>query len=194
MKNSDLAKKVRELRIRKGFSQDELAENSQLSLRTIQRIENGETEPRGDTLKRLANALNVNPEELISWSEQEDQGYLAFLNLSALSFIVFPLLGVILPFALWVLKKDKIRYISEVGKKLINFQITWSVVVFVFYILVLVPKLLHQNIFNIQNHTTFIIFAIYSFYIFNAVLITINTIRSIKAKNVIYQPAIPFLK
>ena len=53
MKNKNLSKKVKELRKRKGFSQEELAENSGLSLRTIQRIENGETEPTGETLKRI---------------------------------------------------------------------------------------------------------------------------------------------
>lgn len=41
MKNKILAKKVKELRKRKGYSQEELAEKSGLSLRTVQRIENG---------------------------------------------------------------------------------------------------------------------------------------------------------
>jgi|GEM_PF-5394916 len=44
--NSDLAGRVKEFRNRKGLSQEKLAETSQLSLRTIQRI------PRGDTLQR----------------------------------------------------------------------------------------------------------------------------------------------
>lgn len=133
MKNFDLAKKVQELRKSKGLSQEELAENSGLSLRTIQRIENGETEPRGDTLKRLANSLRVTPEELIDRAEQEDKVYLAFLNLSALAFIAFPLLGIIIPLALWVLKKDKIKHINEVTIKLLNFQITWSIVFFMVF-------------------------------------------------------------
>ncbi len=47
MERSDLAKRVKELRTKKGLSQEQLAEASGLSLRTIQRIENGETLPRG---------------------------------------------------------------------------------------------------------------------------------------------------
>lgn len=43
MKNKELAQKIKSLRNRKGFSQEELAEKTGLSLRTIQRIENGET-------------------------------------------------------------------------------------------------------------------------------------------------------
>ncbi|MGK0236126.1 MAG: transcriptional regulator with XRE-family HTH domain, partial [Psychroserpens sp.] len=40
LKNKDLAKRVKELRKRNGMSQELLAENSGLSLRTVQRIEN----------------------------------------------------------------------------------------------------------------------------------------------------------
>jgi transcriptional regulator with XRE-family HTH domain len=65
MKNIDLGIKIKGLRTRKGFSQEELAGNAGLSLRTIQRIENNETEARGDTLIRLAAALNTTPDELV---------------------------------------------------------------------------------------------------------------------------------
>lgn len=103
-----------------GSSQEELADKTQLSLRTIQRIENGETQPRGDSLKRLALALGVateeltvlmdfGEEELVSTDElgerrsllpvaephkelREDKGFLAVLHLSALSFLFFPVL------------------------------------------------------------------------------------------------------
>jgi transcriptional regulator with XRE-family HTH domain len=64
MRTVELGKKIKELRLRSGVSQEELAEISQLSLRTIQRIENGETEPRGDSLKRISKALHINIEEL----------------------------------------------------------------------------------------------------------------------------------
>lgn len=65
MKNKELAQRIKSLRNRKGFSQEELSEKSGLSLRTIQRIENGETEPRGDSLKRLAFAFDVSSDEII---------------------------------------------------------------------------------------------------------------------------------
>lgn len=59
MRNLELSKAIKQLRIDKGFSQEELSEKSGLSLRTIQRLENEKTEPRGDTLKRLINALEL---------------------------------------------------------------------------------------------------------------------------------------
>jgi len=37
--------KIRDLRIKKGMTQEELAEKTELSVRTIQRIESGEVDP-----------------------------------------------------------------------------------------------------------------------------------------------------
>ena len=76
MKNEGLAKRIKALRNRRGFSQEELSEKSGLSLRTIQRVENNETASLGNSLKKISNALDVNPEELIDWTIKEDRGYL----------------------------------------------------------------------------------------------------------------------
>lgn len=201
MKNIDLAKKIKELRSRKGMSQEELAEKSQLSLRTIQRIESGETEARGDTLQRLAKALNVTPDELIDWTESEDKGFLVVLNLSALSFIAFPILGIVVPLALWMLKKDKIKYINETGKKLLNFQISWCILVMFFYIFPMVTQIFHIGgsifrgfqIFNLGAMESLILM-VPILYAVNLVFIIVNTIRSYNTRKVFYQPAIPFLR
>ena len=115
MDNLNLSQRVKELRLRKGFSQESLAEESGLSLRTIQRIENNETIPRGDTLKRLTQALETSPDEIIDWKIIEDVNFLKLMNISALSFLVFPLLGILLPMVLWISKKNKIRQVNSFG-------------------------------------------------------------------------------
>ena len=65
METKSLAKKLKELRAIRGMSQEYLADQSRVSLRTIQRIENNESEPTGETIKRLAIALDVELTELI---------------------------------------------------------------------------------------------------------------------------------
>ena len=45
MKQPDLGLKVSELRKEKGFTQEQLAEDCEVTPRTIQRIESGEVEP-----------------------------------------------------------------------------------------------------------------------------------------------------
>jgi transcriptional regulator with XRE-family HTH domain len=201
MKNSELAQKIKDLRNRKGFSQEQLADAAQINLRTVQRIEAGETEPRGDTLKRIANALNITPDELIDWTEQEDRGFLTCLNLSALSFFAFPLLGVIVPLALWILKKDKIKNTHEVGKRLLNFQISWCIVFFLSYALFIATKIFHVHIplpdifiLNLGTREILMFMMFPAFYIINTLLIIINSIRSYTGKNVFYQPAFRFLR
>lgn len=73
MNNKTLAKRVKELRALKGMSQEFLADESQLSLRTIQRIENGESKPTGETVKRLANALDVSLYELVDTESKNEK-------------------------------------------------------------------------------------------------------------------------
>ncbi|MCH2194355.1 helix-turn-helix domain-containing protein [Kordia sp.] len=68
METKDLAKRVKELRALRGMSQEYLAEESRVSLRTIQRIENNESVPTGETIKRIANALDVQLSELTGTS------------------------------------------------------------------------------------------------------------------------------
>ncbi|MCB2410111.1 helix-turn-helix domain-containing protein [Hymenobacter lucidus] len=53
------AARINAIRKSKGLSQEVLAERSGVSLRTIQRVEQGETVPRGHTLHALAAALEV---------------------------------------------------------------------------------------------------------------------------------------
>jgi transcriptional regulator with XRE-family HTH domain len=199
MKNKFLAKQVKELRKRKGLSQEELAENSGVRLRTIQRIEKGETEPTGETLKRMSHALNVIPEELIDWTVIEDRGYLKAMNLSALTFILFPLLGILIPLIMWVAKKDKLKDINKVGKTIINFQITWTIILFAGVIinaLVLTNRIhstgdISAHYFISSQNFNLIFLSI--LYILNLVLIIFNTYRIQKIKNVFYQPKINFV-
>ena len=55
----ETGKLIKELRIKKGITQEELADRTELSARTIQRIENGEVDPRAYTLQMIAKALEV---------------------------------------------------------------------------------------------------------------------------------------
>lgn len=58
MKQPDLGKKILELRLAKGLTQKELAEKSNIGLRTIQRIESAEVTPRSYTIKLIFKNLD----------------------------------------------------------------------------------------------------------------------------------------
>ncbi len=58
MKQPDLGKKIAELRKAKGYTQEELVERCNLSVRTLQRIESGEVVPRSHTIRVIFEALD----------------------------------------------------------------------------------------------------------------------------------------
>ena len=200
MKNKELAQKIKALRSRKGYSQEELSEKTGLSLRTIQRIENGETEPRGDSLKRLAVAFDILPDEIVDWTVQENKGFIISLNLSALSFVIFPLLGVLVPLIIWISKKDKVRNLNEIAKDLLNFQTTWFIILIVGYIIIAAntaSKIEISGFFGANLITSMLVFCMIFtgiMYLFNLIFIIMNTIRIKNEKPLIYYPKIRFLK
>ena len=57
---------LRTLRKNAGLNQEELSDKVRISLRTIQRWENGEFEPRREDIRKLAQALNVSEQELLT--------------------------------------------------------------------------------------------------------------------------------
>jgi uncharacterized Tic20 family protein len=100
-------------------------------LRTLQRIEKGETEPQGNTIKQICNVLEVNIEEILDYGKKEDNNFLILFHLSVLCFLILPLGNLILPTILWLTKRDKILGLYEAGADLLNFQISWTILVYV---------------------------------------------------------------
>lgn len=64
MKQPALGQKILELRQQKGLTQEELVEQCNISVRTIQRIEAGETMPRVYTIKTILSALDRDLDDL----------------------------------------------------------------------------------------------------------------------------------
>jgi transcriptional regulator with XRE-family HTH domain len=142
MSKLTISEQIRTLRKSKGLSQEALAQQAGINLRTLQRIEAGNAEPRGETLRLIARALDVPIEslsELDSLSEliekpqvplEEDPGFLKLMNLSALSFWFFPLGNILLPLGFWIYRKNKIVGVKELGKRILNVQIAWAIIVY----------------------------------------------------------------
>ena len=126
---------IKEIRTELNCTQIELAEKTGLSLRTIQRLETGDNEPKGHTLKVLSEAFNMEPstfrKRFSSGNEEGESDKLSinFINLSVLAFFVCPLGNIIVPIFLWN-KKRSSKLVDEVGRKIINLQIIWTLVLF----------------------------------------------------------------
>lgn len=126
----DLGSRLTTFRKAKGLSQEILAEDAGISLRTLQRIEKEGTNPHGDTLKRIAEVLDISMDELLDHSLEINYNYIRGMHYSALTFILLPLGNIILPIIFWVRKKDKIKDLSIYARNLLNWQLTWTILVF----------------------------------------------------------------
>jgi transcriptional regulator with XRE-family HTH domain len=73
-----LGEKIAAIRKSKGFSQEKLAEDANINLRTLQRIEKGQTRPHGETLKRICQVLELPIEEV---ADKPSFGIMAYINL-----------------------------------------------------------------------------------------------------------------
>lgn len=90
---------IYEVRMKKGLSQEELAEMAKVNLRTIQRIENDLTEPRETTINLIFGVLEIDHNELKPVVEEKDFGNLAqkiihttfliLLNLTIASIVIY---------------------------------------------------------------------------------------------------------
>ena len=105
---NEIGKRIRDIRKKKGLSQEELAESAKVNLRTIQRIENNESEPRGKTLNLICDVLQINAEDILDYGKQPDKSYLTIFHLSVIVFLAIPVGNIIVPLILWMNKKDKI--------------------------------------------------------------------------------------
>ncbi|WP_407481770.1 helix-turn-helix domain-containing protein [Elizabethkingia meningoseptica] len=118
--------RVKILREGKNMTQNELADKSGLSLRTVQRIEAGSI-LKGFSLKAIAEALEVHSGDLFETPEEPaDISRAKLINLSALSGLIIPYGGIIVPAVLTYKTKDSKN--KELGKSIICIQIIIAVI------------------------------------------------------------------
>ena len=188
---------IKEKRLQKGMTQEELAMKCAITARTIQRIESGEVDPRSYTLQAIASALEIDFQELVSVdasSEIEDRSrnesyWLAILHFSGILILIIPSVFI------WALKKEKIPNIRSHAIDVINFQISMMIYLIIAAFLCLVPvtitfsKTVEIPIFLAVGLLILIALGIYS-----STLIFINTSKAVNNQSYRYPLSINFLK
>jgi len=149
----NIGTKIRELRLLKGFTQEDLADKTGLSVRTIQRIENGEVDPRTFTLNALAEALEVDLQVLTSTKIVEPKSFLEddytwviLLHFSGIFILVLP------PILIWLIKRNEIMEYEQHFKDVMNFQFSIFIYLIISAILLIVliglPMLILIGLFS----------------------------------------------
>jgi transcriptional regulator with XRE-family HTH domain len=160
---------IREARMRKGMTQEELAMETGINIRTIQRIENGDVIPRSYSLRTIAGALGVDPVAIPTGKADipvtGNRAMLVGLHLSGL--LLLPAVMI------WYFEKDRVRGVDEHGADVINFQLSMLVI--------LLPLL-------------FVPFLAILLALFTTVIVLINACKVILGKPYHYPMSISFLK
>lgn len=182
---SPIAKNLIYQRKLKGFTQEQLSEKTQVTVRTIQRIEKGDVTPHLQTIKLLAAALNIAVEDILPLENPKEEAiqkkWLLLLHATPILGFVIPLSNILFPLFLWIHKREDHKIYDMHGRKIINFQITMTLLFALAFIgLVTVEK------FGFLFFIAVIPYAI--------LVILINIIRAVNVQKCFYFPAIPFIR
>ncbi|CAL2103582.1 Transcriptional regulator [Tenacibaculum sp. 190130A14a] len=126
MKNQTLGKRLKYYRTLKGYTQDELASLSSVAIRTIQRIEKEEVQPHLQTLKLLAESLEIGIDDLKIIEnpnhETVQKKWLLLLHSSPFLGLIIPFANILFPLFLWIHKEKDNPLYNQHGRAIINFQ------------------------------------------------------------------------
>lgn len=129
------------------MTQQELANETGLSLRTVQRIEKGDQELSGYSLKQVSRVLNIPLEHLIMSNvshlkiETSSLGAVKALYLSSLLFVINPVLGIIVPAILGYLRPDRDAFYKKHFRFVLIYFVAVNVFVYGFILLLAIDKI-----------------------------------------------------
>ena len=161
--------KLKEIREKINLTQEELANKSGISVRTIQRIESG-NDPKGQTMKILAKTLAIKESELLKeevTQVQFNSTLLKIINLSSLPFTVIPLANIIAPLVVMFVKKQ----FNPLAKQIVSIQILWLV----FAVIIFMLSSFMKNWFSLGSK--FILIVMVLLVLSNMFIIIRNTIE-----------------
>lgn len=178
---------IRQLRLKKGMTQEDLAAKTDVSARTIQRIENSEVDARAYTLQSIAAALDIDFEMLNSMGDTNvvesavDNGriWISLLHLSGLFNLLIP------PLLIWVIKKNSIKQMQEHGIAVLNFQLS----ILLYELLALTPAIFIPTVIFIKVIPLLIIINLFSI-----AMVLINTLKVVNRQHYNYPLSIIILK
>ncbi len=127
---------LKEVRKQQNLTQEELANAAGISIRTIQRIEKGETIGSAYTIKILAKTLGIESSNLKAskpkQTSQEQDIYIKvkLQNFSILSVILIPFGNLIFPAIIFFRHREDPQ-IKVLGKKILSFQLMSTILLFI---------------------------------------------------------------
>ncbi|MGO1245697.1 MAG: helix-turn-helix domain-containing protein [Sphingobacterium sp.] len=204
----ELSEKITIARKRKGLTQEQLADLANITVRTVQRIESGESVPRVFTIKTLAEALGTNFEDLIinetpsnnplngssvfqrDFNPDNEKHILKILCLSCFSYLAVPLVHFLIPSYFLKHSDTSNTKTINVARAIIRRQIYWTIV----HSFLLLLTLGYNFIVSVHFDASYLLHYLWPFlimYILNGFIIVHSLIH---INNIDYAPSLISLK
>ena len=196
-----MKKTLKEHREVKQLTQHELSDKSNVSVRTIQRIEKNLSVGSPFVIKSLCKALEIDiesleinkqesskiPTEDINDDQIHNTRRLKHINFSSLLVLIFPLFNLVFPSLLyWIYRKTLLD--KQIALQIINFQMIWT---FGTLIIIIVTPAIVQGFYGLREYSGYPLFVwLYFLCIFMNILITADTAIRLNKKEGIL-PYIP---
>jgi transcriptional regulator with XRE-family HTH domain len=192
----EISQKIAAARKKKGLTQEQLAGLTNITVRTIQRIETGKTSPRSYTLKAIAAALEISFEELNATEGDNNNGANDSIDLlskeengkhllqivcgSCFSYLVIPFVHFLIPS--YILKKSQEQNpkIIAFARRVIRVQLYWQSALGLLLLASLAYNLIRAQYFQKSLLLNYL-WPFFVMYIVNAIIITISLQRIKKA-------------
>lgn len=184
MENVTLGKRLKYQRTLKGFTQEQLADTSAVGIRTIQRIEKEEVSPHKQTVKLLADALEVCIEDLLVIDNPNEETIQKkwMLLLHGTPFLGFiPFGNILFPLFLWIHKAKDNKIYDMHGRAIVNFHSSMTLYFFISLLL----------FFPFPGFNFFLTGAVI---LFGIVMTIVNILSAINKGTCYYPLSIPFLR
>jgi len=187
----ELHQKIITARKKKGLTQEQLADLTNVTVRTIQRIESGESTPRPFTIKAIAAALDSSFEVLttseteniemprehsIDHNGEDSKHFLKMLCLSCFSYIILPFIHFLIP--RYILKKSNEQHpvVIAFARKVIRGQLYWKFSLW-FLMLMTLAYNLGMASWSGKKYLVSYLIPFFVMYLVNAVIIAVNLKR-----------------
>jgi transcriptional regulator with XRE-family HTH domain len=160
MEQPQLGLKISELRKQKGLTQEELVDQCNINVRTLQRIESGEVSPRSYTVKTILSALDYDYESLQPMREIKNEAKLSFipakeaktivllLTASIIAGMVYMVAGIFDGFSVWYRITDDEYIFGKLGYSISKIILIISYIIF-FYGFLISGRLLENYLMKI---------------------------------------------
>lgn len=138
MRQTTLSENLIYQRKLKGYTQEDLSEKTTVGIRTIQRIEKGETQPHLQTVKLLAVGLDIEVNDLLPIDNPNEENIqrkwmLLLHGIPFLGFII-PFGNILFPLFLWIHKAEDNKIYNDHGRAIVNFQISMTLYLIISFI------------------------------------------------------------